>query len=120
MVVYYKNDGTIDADKTSAAPQSTDPTPLSSTGFMDHCVTQFMEVNSADKNTSVARFQTIFEAARDSTDETYGPLLRYAYGRFQKADIVTKENVSELTTAFVSASIMTASERTAVLDEWPT
>jgi|GEM_PF-4033613 len=95
------------------------PKLLSSTAFMDHCVAQFMSVNASTKNEAIARFQTVFEAARDSTDATYGELVRYAYARFQKADIVSKENVEELTAAFVAAGIMTSNERTAVLDNWP-
>lgn len=92
---------------TPATPQ---PKPLSKTAFMDHAITQLG---------SIAAFQTLMEACRDSTDQDYGATLRYAYSRYDAADVLNKTVVATLSQVMVDAGLLSASDRTAVLDNWP-
>lgn len=84
---------------------------LSKTAFMDHCIAQLG---------SIAAFQTLMEACRDSTDATYGATLRYAYSRYEAADVLSKAVVATLSQVMVDAGLLSASNRSKVLDNWPT
>lgn len=85
--------------------------PLTKTQFMDHAVAQLG---------GIAEFQTLMEACQDSTDATYGPTLRYAYSRYDAAEVLSKDKVGELSSVMVAAGLLTSQDRAAVLDNWPT
>lgn len=114
MVVYYKQDGTVDEEKSRPAPQ-VDPLPrvLSKTAFQDYAVSQL-----GGSVTGMARFTEIMEATRDSTNAA----ARFAWSRYEAAQTFEKGNVGALTQVMVGTNgsgQITAEERSAILDKWP-
>ena len=86
---------------------------------MDHAVAQLMTVNSSTQKDALGRFTAVMEAAKNSTDAA----VRFAYARYEAADIFEKTNTDTLTSFMVSDTTsghLEANERTAVLDNWPT
>lgn len=95
------------------------PRPLSKTAFMDHCVAQFIAVNGGDIGDGYERFDEVMEAARTSTQGK----VRAAYKRYDAADTFSKDTTDVLTQWMVDSTDtgkLTSTERTAVLDNWPT
>jgi len=90
---------------TPPAPPA-QPKTLEALDFIRHAAAQI----------TPARVVAIEEAFRDHASAD----LRYAWKEYDKAKSFTKEKVDEFLSAGVSASILTAQERAAVLDNWPT
>lgn len=82
------------------------PKTLEALDFIRHAAAQI----------TPARVVAIEEAFRDHASAD----LRYAWKEYDKAKSFTKQKVDEFLSAGVSASILTAQERAAVLDNWPT
>jgi hypothetical protein len=89
----------------------TEPRILSKTAFQDYAVSQL-----GGSVTGMARFTAIMDATRDSASGT----IRFAFARYEAAVIFEKNNTGALTSLMVSAGVMTADERTAILGNWPT
>lgn len=81
------------------------PKVLEAIDFIRHAAAQL----------SPSRVVEIEEAFRDHASKD----LRYAWKEYDKAKSFTKEKVDEFLSAGVSASILTAQEKAAVLDNWP-
>lgn len=94
-----------------ATPIPPPPSLLSKTAFQDYAVSQL-----GAGVTGMARFTAIMDATRDNTDGA----VRFAFARYEAALTFEKTNTASLTAIMVSASVMTADERTAIIDNWPT
>jgi len=98
-----------------------DPVPreLSKTAFMDHAIAQFMAVNASTLDDAYARFDEVMEAAKGSAQGK----IRAAYKRYDAANTLSKDTTEVLTQWMVDSTDtgkLTAAERTAVVDNWPT
>jgi len=102
-----------------AETTETKPTLLSKTAFMDHVVAQFVAVNGGDIGDGYERFDEVMEAARTSAQGK----VRAAYKRYDAASTFSKDTTAALTQWMVDSADtgrLTTTERTAVLDNWPT
>ena len=107
-IVYYPNGTTqeIDHPDPPAVPKL-----LSKTQFQDYAVSQL-----GGGVTGMGRFTEIMDATRDSASGA----VRFAFVRYEAADVFEKANTAALTAIMVSAGAMDAGERTDILDNWPT
>lgn len=105
-VVYYPN-GT---QETIERIVETFPRILSKTAFQDHAVSQL-----GGGVTGMARFTEIMDATAAHSNGA----VRFAFARYEAALTFEKSNVSSLTSLLVSSGVMTANERTEILDNWP-
>lgn len=87
------------------------PKLLSKTAFQDYAVSQL-----GGGMVGMGRFTDIMDATRDSASSA----VRFAFARYEAADVFEKTNTATLTAIMVSAAVMTADERTAIIDNWPT
>lgn len=97
------------------APREIIPAPrvLSKTAFQDYAITQL-----GNGLTGMARFTTIMDATRDSTNAA----VRFAFSRYEAAQTFEKENTATLTAVMAADSTtghLTDAERAAILDNWP-
>lgn len=89
------------------------PRILSKTAFQDYAITQL-----GNGLTGMARFTTIMDATRDSTNAA----VRFAFARYEAAQTFEKENTATLTAVMAADSTtghLTDAERAAILDNWP-
>jgi hypothetical protein len=101
--------------------ESPDPVPreLSKTAFMDHAIAQFMAVNASTLDDAYGRFDEVMEAAKGSAQGK----VRAAYKRYDAASTLSKDTTAVLTQWMVDSADtgkLTADERTAVVNNWPT
>lgn len=99
-----------------AAPAAYVPKPrtLSKTAFQDYAVSQL-----GGGLTGMGRFTAVMDATRDSASGA----VRFAFARYEAAQTFEKANTETLTAVMVADSTtghLTESERTAILDNWPT
>lgn len=97
------------------APRDPQPVPLvlSKTAFQDYAVSQL-----GNGLTGMARFTTIMDATRDSTNAA----VRFAFARYEAAQTFEKENTSTLTAVMAADSTtghLTDAERDAIIGNWP-
>lgn len=89
------------------------PLILSKTAFQDYAVSQLGGILNG-----MARFTAIMDATRDSSSGA----VRFAFARYEAAQIFEKNNTAALTLIMAAdsqAGHITSAERTAILDNWP-
>lgn len=102
-----------------AAPPAPVPRLLSKTAFQDHVVGVLAALGDGQPTTGMARFTAIMDATRDSA----AGAVRFAFARYEAADVFEKTNTATLTTIMAADSQtghITSAERTAILTNWPT
>ena len=86
------------------------PQILSKTAFQDYAVSQL-----GAGTTGMARFQAIMDAA-----EVASGAVKFCFSRYEAANTFAKDQVDAFTQIMVAATIMSATERSNVLTNWPT
>lgn len=108
--------GTTVYERYTPPPVPLGPRPglLSKTAFQDHAVTQL-----GGGAIGMARFTEIMDATRESADGA----VRFAYARYEAAQIFEKNNTASLTQIMAGdsqAGHLTGDERADILENWPT
>ncbi len=89
------------------------PRLMSKTQFQDYAISQL-----GGGMTGMARFTAIMDATRDSADGA----VRFAFARYEAADIFEKTNTATLTAIMandIKAGHITFAERADIIDNWP-
>ena len=85
------------------------PRVLSKTAFQDHAVSQL-----GAGTIGMARFQAIMDACQAGAGA-----VKFCFSRYEGANTFEKAKVADFTALMVANALMTANERTAIINNWP-